>query len=152
MPRVQEHPDHPSGGRKYGVFQKVFLSLHLNPPPSPPSLSKKTPPDNPPQPGNLHQRPHKEQTPDRDDEPEQARRASAAAPRRAQLQLCRWRSRGAGDDGCESVGVSAVEGNVASFKRPAVLCVRFEMVGAGMLILGEDRWFHACCGRRRIET
>ena len=23
MPRVQEHPDRPEGGRKYGAFQKV---------------------------------------------------------------------------------------------------------------------------------
>lgn len=39
MPRVQEHPDHPSGGRKYGAFQKVFLSLPPSiPPPQPPPL------------------------------------------------------------------------------------------------------------------
>ncbi|KAL9024359.1 MAG: hypothetical protein Q9180_007923, partial [Flavoplaca navasiana] len=31
MPRVQEHPDHPEGGRKYGAFQTV-RKLPLNDP------------------------------------------------------------------------------------------------------------------------
>lgn len=30
MPKVQEHPEHPEGGRKYGAFQAVKLPLELN--------------------------------------------------------------------------------------------------------------------------
>ena len=30
MPKVQEHPDHPEGGRKYGAFQKENVSLELS--------------------------------------------------------------------------------------------------------------------------
>ena len=29
MPKIQGHPEHPEGGRKYGAFQMVNLSLEL---------------------------------------------------------------------------------------------------------------------------
>lgn len=90
MPGVQEHPDKPQGGRKYGAFQKVESQLYRKG-----SNGMLTPVS-----GYLHGRSKEEQIANSHYRPEQARGAGKASSGCEELQLCCWWSRREGYNGC----------------------------------------------------